>query len=147
MFASFDHSKFPLIRVTMNGVPESDNDFNLFLNTWLNYYHNKKDFKFIFDTTNVGLPHIKYSIKMSLFIKELKKKPYQYLKESIIIINNNKVKWLLDFIFTIQPPVAPVYIYKTDYFTKDETTDNINTIKNCHKTVKILPSKSIISLF
>ena len=111
MFA-FDGSNFPLVKVIMNNVPESDDEFQSFLNKWSELYEKQQDFKFFFDTTNVGLPHLKYSIKMSQFIKKLKKEPYQYLQESIIIINNNKVKWLLDFIFTIQPPVAPVYIYK-----------------------------------
>ena len=140
MFAEFDESNFPLIKVTMNGVPESDYEFNLFLEKWSQLYENQKDFQFLFDTTNVGLPHIKYSIQMSQFIKELKKEEYQYLQESIILINNNKVKWLLDFIFTIQPPVAPVYIY--NIVNGLEYPLNLEMIKNNEKTDKVDPGKS-----
>ena len=100
MFAEFDETNFPLVKVIMNDVPESDDEFQSFLNKWLELYEKQEDFRFLFDTTNVGLPHLKYSIKMSQFIKKLKKESYQYLQESIILINNNKVKWLLDFIFT-----------------------------------------------
>ena len=47
---------------------------------------------------------------MSAFIKNLKKNDYQYLQKSIIIVQSNFVKSMLDLIFYIQPPVAPVYI-------------------------------------
>ena len=144
MFARFDETNFPLVKVIMNDVPESDDEFQPFLNKWLELYENQQDFKFLFDTTNVGLPHLKYSIKMSQFIKKLKKEPYQYLQESIILINNNKVKWLLDFIFTIQPPVAPVYIYKLN---NSETIEDLETIKNHINTEIIEPGKSILPLF
>ena len=140
MFAEFDESNFPLIKVVMNNVPETDLEFSNFIDKWKQYYENKEDFKFLFDTTNVGLPHIKYSIKMSQFIKELKKEPYQYLQESIILINNNKVKWLLDFIFTIQPPVAPVYIYNIENGL--DSPLNLETIKNNDQTEKVDPGKS-----
>ena len=53
----------------------------------------------------------KYVLKMSEFIKKLKRRDIQYLEKSIIFINNNKIKYLLDAIFAIQKPVAPVYIY------------------------------------
>jgi hypothetical protein len=140
MFAEFDESESPLIKVKMNNVPESDYEFNSFLDKWSELYEKRRDFKFLFDTTNVGLPHIKYSIKMSQFIKELKKKEYQYLQESIILINNNKVKWLLDFIFTIQPPVAPVYIYNIENGLENPL--NLETIKNNDQTEKVEPGKS-----
>ena len=144
MFAEFDETNFPLVKVIMNDVPESDDEFQSFLDKWIELYEKKEDFKFLFDTTNVGLPHLKYSIKMSQFIKKLKKEPYQYLQESIILINNNKVKWLLDFIFTIQPPVAPVYIYKLN---NSETIEDLETIKNHTNTEKIEPGKSFLPLF
>ena len=114
MFSTFDKSTFPIIKVTLDGEPESDTDFQLFLDQWLELYDDKKDFIFFFNTENVRSPPLKYCLKMSYFIKELRKKEYQYLQKSILLINSNKVKWLLDLIFLIQPPVAPVYIYHID---------------------------------
>lgn len=140
MFAEFDETGFPLIKVVMNNVPESDDEFNSFLNKWSELYDEERDFQFLFDTTNVGLPHIKYSIKMSQFIKNLKRREHQYLQESIILINNNKVKWLLDFIFTIQPPVAPVYIYNIN--NGIQYPINLELIKNNNNTERVEPGKS-----
>ena len=57
---------------------------------------------------------LKYSIKMALFIKKLRKQPYHYLQKSLILVNNPNIKRLLDFVFTMQSPVAPVYIWLTE---------------------------------
>tara|TARA_B100001093_G_C26787571_1_gene997373 strand:+ start:1074 stop:1502 length:429 start_codon:yes stop_codon:yes gene_type:complete len=140
MFAEFDDSTFPMIKVKLNNKPESETDFNLFLNQWLYYYDQQQDFKFLFDTRDVSTPHLKYCIRMALFIKELKKKDTQYLQESIILINNHRIKYLLDFIFAIQSPVAPVFIYhlRNDNLTCEE-------IKSHPDTIIINPGKSLFS--
>ena len=75
---------------------------------------NKKDFIFVFDTSELEVYNIKYCFKISAFIYRLKKEPYQYLQKSIIIVKNNFIQHLLDLIFFIQSPVAPVYIVKTN---------------------------------
>jgi hypothetical protein len=68
----------------------------------------------VFDTINVGLINPKYSIMMSLFIKELKKRDIQYLTKSEIYVYNKFTKYLLDLIFNLQKPVAPVHIHYDD---------------------------------
>ncbi len=82
---------------------------------------------------------------MSLFIKKLKKEKHQYLQKSIIYVNNNIVKRMLDFIFMLQPPVAPVYIIDNkdyiDLILNNNVDDNI--IK---KIIIILPGKSFLNL-
>ncbi len=56
---------------------------------------------------------IKYAIKMAYFIKILKKYEYQYLQKSLILVNSDFIKYLLDLVFAIEKPVAPVYIWRT----------------------------------
>ena len=51
---------------------------------------------------------------MALFIKKLRKQEYHYLQKSLIIVNDNRIRNLLDIIFTLQAPVAPVYLWLTD---------------------------------
>tara|TARA_Y100000589_G_scaffold150532_1_gene143601 strand:+ start:1732 stop:2181 length:450 start_codon:yes stop_codon:yes gene_type:complete len=148
MFAIYDYSLYEtnsIVNVKLNKNIENNNDFNTFLNKWRELYQNKKDFIFIFDTSNVGFIPIKYSIQMSLFIKKLRKEKYQYLQKSIIYVNNNIVKRMLDFIFMLQPPVAPVYIIDNkdyiDLILNNNVDDNI--IK---KIIIILPGKSFLNL-
>ena len=145
MFSIFDFSDYEtksIVKVVLNKEINDDNDFNIFLDKWRELYNLQKDFIFIFDTSNVGYIPIKYSIKMSLFIINLKRERYQYLQKSIIYVNNNIVKRMLDFIFMIQPPVAPVYII--------DNKENIDKILNNiidENVITVLPSKSFLNLF
>lgn len=148
MFATYNYSLYDtksIVHVKLNKKIENNNDFNTFLNKWRELYEKKKNFIFIFDTSNVGFIPIKYSIQMSLFIKNLKKEKYQYLQKSIIYVNNNIVKRMLDFIFMLQPPVAPVYIIDNKDYIDLILNNNVdeNIVK---KIITILPSKSFLNL-
>ena len=145
MFTKYDYSKYhtdSLVTVLFGTKPVDDEDFQDFLNKWLLLYELKKDFTFIFNCENVNLVPIKYCIKMSLFIRSLKRKEYQYLKKSIIYIPNRTAKRLLDFIFMIQPPVAPVFIINDLSLVEDILVDKIPD------NIEIIyPSKSYLNLF
>ena len=144
MFADFNRDNFPIVKVTMNGKPESHEDFDNFLNDWTKLYEERNDFIFLFDTENVSNPDIKYSIRMSQYIKNLRKKDYQFLQKSIILISSNKVRWMLDFIFSIQPPVADVYLVDTNkYYFDLSQIESINHEEN--GITYIQPSKPFIS--
>ncbi len=143
MFAIYDYSNYEnnaIVYVTLNPVIENDQDFDTFLYKWMELYYKKKEFIFIFDTCNVGFIPLKYSLRMTIFIKKLKKQPHQYLQKSIILINNNVVKHMLEFIFMLQPPVAPVFITNI----KSEI-DSI--IDNEHHNARIiLPGTTFLNL-
>ena len=144
MFAEYDYSlyeKNSIVKIKLNKKIEDNKDFNDFLNKWLELYEREKDFIFIFDTSDVGFIPIKYSIQMSLFIKKLKKRDYHYLQKSIIFVKSNIVKRMLDFIFMLQPPVAPVYIINNLDHIEYILEDNIDVIKK--KIITIMPSKSL----
>jgi hypothetical protein len=126
MFSEYNYDDLPIVKVTFNEGPNSSNEFDDFINKWLELYDKKEFFTFIFDTTNMKNPAYKYALKMSQFIKKLKKKDIQYLEKSIILINSNNIKYLLDGIFLIQKPVAPVYIYNINNGTKSDINDIIN---------------------
>ena len=101
-----------MIEVKFTDEKFTDENYNDFLNKWIELYEKKVDFCFMMDTCGIKeIPHIKYTFGLCIFIKNLKKRyKYHYLKYSTIKINDNRVKYLLDFIFTIQKPVAPVRI-------------------------------------
>ena len=134
MFAEFDYSDYnnkSIVKVKLNKTIENDPDFYDFTVRWLNLYELKKDFTFIFDADDVGYVPIKYSFKTALFIKSLKTRNRQYLKKSIIIIKNKFARALLDLIFMIQSPVAPVYIIQDQELVDTilENRDNLNNIR------------------
>lgn len=113
MFATFDDTAFPLIRVRLGSISDDD-DFFIFLKQWESYDSKYENYTFVFDTTNVGYIPVKYAYKMSLFISELKQRKAihnnVYLERSIIIASSWYVRGLLHLIFSMQKPVAPVYM-------------------------------------
>ena len=112
MWATFDYTKYETRSIVKVMFSDEVNDasFDAFLKEWITLYNAKRDFSFVFDTTRVGYVPLKYSIRMSSFIGKLKKCPYQYLQKSVFIVSSNFVQYMLDFIFLIQPPVAPIYM-------------------------------------
>lgn len=131
MFSNYDTTSFPIVKVTIEGLPQN-NEFDMFLSNWLDLYNRNENFTLLFDIRRLGIINIKYCIKMSLFIYQLKKRETQYLQKSIILINDNRVKRLLDFIFILQKPVADVFIIYTeesiDYYKDNIQTININNL-------------------
>ena len=148
MFAEYNHDHYPVIFVNFSEAIESEDEFDQFLNEWLLLYHNQRDFSFIFDTRNMKNISLKYAIKMTLFIKELRKENYHYLQKSLILVNNKSIKRLLDFVFTLQSPVAPVYIWLNDDDISDysliETLNTINRLDLRDDMIYIKPNQSII---
>tara|TARA_Y100000591_G_C21456867_1_gene508812 strand:+ start:34 stop:465 length:432 start_codon:yes stop_codon:yes gene_type:complete len=130
MFADFNTDKFPFVFVTFSESLNTEEEFDEFLKGWLLLYHNRKDFIFIFDTRNMKNISPKYCIKIALFIRKLKKQPYHYLQKSLIIINDNRIKRLLDMVFSLQAPVAPVYLLPTEECNKDILYE---IAKNCSR--------------
>jgi len=128
MFVKFNYDNFPNVYVTF-GKLNSSFEFNILTNEWLKLYEQKIPFTFIFDSSNLEVYNIKYSFKMSEFIYKLKKKPIQYLQKSIIIVNNSFIQSLLDLIFFIQSPVAPVYIIKDINYVQKILDNSLNDVE------------------
>jgi len=136
MFAHYNYDNFPVIFVSFSESINSETEFDQFLNEWLILYHNRKDFSYIFDTRNMKNISPKYAIKMTLFIKNLRKEPYHYLQKSLILVNDKHIKRLLDFVFTLQSPVAPVYLWQIDSENINEDYDKeylINTLNTINR--------------
>ena len=110
-WAKFDTSSFPSVLVALG--PRLDNEgFEDFIQQWRDLYKERKDFYLIFDTSKVGWVNPKYAWKMSSFIKELKEQQKilgkEFLQQSFIFYKSWYIKVLLDFIFYLQKPVAPI---------------------------------------
>ena len=53
MFAIYDYSNFPEVKVMFHGSPKDEDDFQLFTDQWLKLYEDKKEFSFLFDVENM----------------------------------------------------------------------------------------------
>ena len=123
MWANYYFNQNQLVKIRLKNGIENKADFNNFIDKWRDLYKEKNNFTFIFDTINTSIINPYYCYLMANFIKELKQNETQYLNYSIIIVKNYAIKILLNIIFGIQKPVAPVFLI-------DNNNENKQVINN-----------------
>lgn len=104
---------FPFVEIKLCKVM-NDDEYNFFINKWLELYEKKKNFILIFNSLESESIPIKYIYKLVGFARELKKLPKeeQYLKYSIVITNSTLVTSLLNIYKTLIKPISKIYIIK-----------------------------------
>jgi len=115
--------EYPYVYINFNiSHVVDDSNLELFFDTWLSVYNEQKPYIIVFDGTLVEYAKPKFIYRFAKFMKKLKKQSPQYLQYSIIIINNSLMRGLMNMVFRIQPPVAPVYLC--------ENADKLNDLHN-----------------
>ena len=130
MWADYYYNQNELVKIKFNNGINTRDDFDNFINKWKELYENKKHFSFIFNTLNTSLVNPYYCYLMANFISDLKKNEIQYLNFSVIIVKNAAVRILLNIIFRIQKPVAPVYLIENNKKNELLINEIVNTISN-----------------
>jgi hypothetical protein len=106
--------EYPYVYITFNHENiVDDNNLDIFFQTWLDIYNEKKPYIIVFDGTMVNYTKPSFIFKFAKFMKKLRKQEPQYLQYSIIIIDNSLMRGIMNMVFRIQKPVAPVYMCKT----------------------------------
>ena len=128
MFAEFNDTMFPDIRINLKLDNINDQAFNEFTQKWESYDERNTPYTFIFTSEGSGLKTTKYIKSIIIFIKKLKKrKKIQnnvFLSKSIMVCKTNFTKYLLKCIFSLQKPLAPVYIIDNENYIS-KLCDNI----------------------
>jgi len=104
--------------------------FENFLDLWSFFYDSERPFRFIIHTSDIKeIPSLWLSLRMAWFIYTMKLRypVYHYLRESHIIVENAILRRLLEFVFSVQAPVSPVYIYTGEEYTPGMTPDTVIT--------------------
>ena len=123
MVIKIDKNLYPNIKIDIiDNLTEKD--FNEVTSYWLELYKKKKYFNFEFNIKNLNYVNPIYIFYMGIFIKKIKKEESQYLEYSKIYIYNKYIFTLLKYIFNLEKPVAPVYIY----LLNEENNDIINEL-------------------
>jgi hypothetical protein len=127
--------EYPYVYITFNHSNIVDDvNLEIFFQTWLDIYKEGKPYIIVFDGTRIDYAKPSFIFKFAKFMKKLRKQEPQYLQYSIIIVDNSLMRGLMNMVFRIQKPVAPVYMCKT----ADELLDLHNQIhKNNAKSIAI----------
>jgi len=68
MFATYDHTTFPEVKVTFHGTITTEKDFTDFTKQWYDLYEKKENFSFLFDMADISMINPVYCYKMAFFI-------------------------------------------------------------------------------
>jgi hypothetical protein len=110
MFAQFNYENAPLIVVTLDTNIGNKDELDLFLKEWKQSYEQNNSYRYIFDSRKCGMINIKYTYLFAKFLSKLKSESVKYLDDVYVVIKSPWIKGLLEFVFTLQSPIAPVYI-------------------------------------
>lgn len=110
MFYRMRRAAGPLVVFEFTREPIADADFDRFLSEWEALHAGPSPFALLFDTARMAIPHPKYCIKMAQFIKKIRRIEPQRLSRSVIVVQSQTIASLLELVFYLQPPVAPVYL-------------------------------------
>ena len=133
-FANFNLEHWPIVIVECNDL-KTNSEFDDFLLEWENLGNKNEDYYFILDTRkvkNIGLTNAYSGIN---FIKRLRNKHPQYLKNTILIYNNKYLYYLFNMVMSFQDPVSKIYTYFTkknydlDYLTLFKIKDTDKNFK------------------
>ena len=130
-FYTINDEHFPIIKIVLKG-DITDESLKNFFDVWLSFYEKKKKFYLLFDICDVNNPSISNSFQLARFIQKIKSKNPQYLKKSILILNNNYIlRKIMGTVFKITPPAAPLYLY---WKKENEINVNCDTIQEIFET-------------
>ena len=126
VFYSFNYEKFPIVEIIFDGKI-NDDDLNNFFDEWLKIYDREEPFELYMDITKMETPSMNFAYTFATFIQKIKEFDPQYLKQSIIILNDSWfIRALFNTVFTITSPAAPLYIYWK--YDEDITLDTVNKV-------------------
>jgi hypothetical protein len=128
VFYQIDKTQLPIIKIKFVGKV-TNKELDLFLSKWSSFYGDGDNFYLFFDMTEMLIPSIKLVIKLAKFISSTKDKKPQYLKKSILILNDVFVlKKMFNLVFKITRPAAPLYVYWKHKFELNINNDTIQEI-------------------
>lgn len=138
----FDDSSFPIVKINF-GNTIKDEELDDFEKFWLKQYLKEEYFYFVLDTTNLKKFPLTYVNKFSDFTKKIRKLEVQYLKSTVLLINNPFVRTIYRLYLKIQTPISKVYIVKNLEEMKTKTSEIINLEDMDKKTSEIINLEEI----
>jgi hypothetical protein len=157
MIFGYNNSKWPLVILTAEGSPRSEDEMNNMLEGWSNLYiksmETNEKFRFIIDVRDIYSIDIKYLMIIAKYLVKVKNLTEKWMEKTGIIVSSNSIKLLIKFVFTIYKPVRPFKVFSEGEIEKSlnwvlgenagDLEDEINSLKD-KKLSKKLSKKSNI---
>ena len=107
----FNIFRFPTVDVKITNDTDVDNhSYKKFMDYWEYNYKLKKHFHLFMDLESLSMPNMGLCVDFIRRQIEMKKSKVQYLDYSVVVVNNNFIKTILNGIWHICPPLNTVYM-------------------------------------
>ena len=107
----FNIFRFPTVDVKITNETDIDNNsYKKFMDYWEYNYKNKNHFNLFMDLESLSIPNMGLCLDFIGRQREMKKSKVQYLDYSVVVVNNEFIKKVLNGIWRICPPLNTVYL-------------------------------------
>lgn len=110
-FATFNTQHWPYIEVKFGARPESDEEFDQYLQDLRSLYSRKEPFCIYFDASDMGGLPLKYVWRQLDFMKENETMTILFMQKAAIVVTNDIVRGFVDLLFRFKPVAAPIRLF------------------------------------
>ena len=131
----FDKSKWPLVVITVEGAPDSEENMSNFLKEWAQLYHESmvtnKRYRLLFDSRKAEKVEVKYLMMMAKFLLKMKTFTEQWMEKTGILVCSPTIKLLIQIVFKFYKAVRPFKVFNKadealEWVLNDEDGDEKN---------------------
>ena len=114
-FYNFDKIRWPIVVLTISGKPVNDSDFMNFLESWKLIYIESmtkgERFKLIFDVRLAEMITFEHLKQLGKWLQKMKELTERWMDRTAIIVSNDSIQVLIQFVFTLYKAVRPFKIF------------------------------------
>lgn len=149
MIFGYEKKDWPLVILTADGKPNTEDEMNAMLDGWSELYtqsqKTNKNFRFLIDVRQVPGIDIKYLIIIGKFLKNNKILTERWMEKTGILVSSNTIRLLIKFVFTIYKPVRPFKVFNEpeealQWVLNDEEGDSAESINKLKEKLPVKES-------
>jgi len=99
------------VRVTFDGVPQNDTDYNTYITELDRIYTEKKQFVILFDARKIGAVSMSYIKQQAEYMHQRREDTVKYMNRVAVVVSSPMASAMLKTLFLIRPPAVKVKIF------------------------------------
>lgn len=120
--------------VLFDGQPKDDEECTAYLQLLDKVYLQKKKFIILYDARKIGWLSWKHIKRQAEFMKTKEPQTKLYMERAAVVVKSLSARSVLNTLFSIRKPVAPVHVFTNIHQAKDYLRDARLPIDNKLKT-------------
>lgn len=101
------------VKVTFQGVPQTENDIPNYLSLLDQIYAEERKFLILYDASNIGRVKFSDIKKQADYMFKRKEVTKKYMVRAAIVMTSTTARAALQVLFKIRKPISPFRVFKT----------------------------------